>query len=287
MNLDPDGLYYWLQCSFIDPIKIGKLTQQFEPDYEPLIVEFEIYQKYKLPCGFPKCQGEMTQEEFAINGRCGLQEFLNTPIKINRDGVSPEEYQKYKSAIQEIDNKLLTWKDSLNKQMAQLRDYGATIATNVFNKHVTMQNFMNIAQQTLPALNFIPKDCLTTVCDAVREASGENSIKGISSNFQNAKESAKLLIKDTLKSYRESGLALWQSAGDLWKTTIDGVGGLLSTFNVYQLCPRRYNDWLTDAADKLRSSSWYQRIYTITKYFCKWYFTEILKICYLLVLQKI
>ena len=35
-----------------------------------------------------------------------------------------------------------------------------------------MQNF-NIAQQSLPALNFIPKDCLTTVCDAVREASGE------------------------------------------------------------------------------------------------------------------
>ena len=70
----------------------------------------------------------------------------------------------------------------------------------------------------------------------------KNSIKGISSNLQNAKESAKLLIKDTLKSYEESGLALWQAAGDLWTTVRDGVGGLLSTFNVYQLCPRRYND---------------------------------------------
>ena len=35
------------------------------------------------------------------------------------------------------------------------------------------------------------------------------ALLNIKKNFQNAKESAKLLIKDTLKSYEESGLALW------------------------------------------------------------------------------
>jgi hypothetical protein len=113
MNLDDNGSYYWLQNSFIDPFKIKDLTKQFNPDYEPLIVTFEVYQKYKLKCGFPKCHGEMTKEDFAINGKCGLQEFMNTPIKINRDGVSPEEYENYKASTQATKDKIISWKDKL------------------------------------------------------------------------------------------------------------------------------------------------------------------------------
>ena len=114
MNLDPEGSYYWLQNSFINPLKIKDLTKQFNPDYEPLIVTFEVYQKYKLKCGFPKCHGEMTKEDFAVNGKCGLQEFMNTPIKINRDGVSPKEYEKYKASTQAIKDKIIAWKNKLD-----------------------------------------------------------------------------------------------------------------------------------------------------------------------------
>lgn len=250
MNMDKEGLYYWLQNDFISPSEIMNLSNQFKPDYKPLIVTFEVYQKYKLPCGFPKCHGEMTQEEFERNGKCGLQEFMNTPIKINRDGVSPEEYENYKKSTKNVQLSILDWKNKLGAKMEQLRDYGTTIAQNVYNKNVTMQNFMNVAKGTLPALNFIPKECLNTICQSARKAKGENSIKGISNNLKNASESSQLLFKDTMKTFEQSGKAIYEAAGNLWDSTVDSAKQLMNTFNIYQLCPRRFKDWLSDATDK-------------------------------------
>jgi hypothetical protein len=70
-----------------------KLTDQFKSDYKPIIVRFEVYQKFKLECGYPKKCGELTPEELQLNGKCGLQQFLASPIKINRDGVTPGKYK--------------------------------------------------------------------------------------------------------------------------------------------------------------------------------------------------
>lgn len=71
-----DGQYYWQQDSIFWPHELARLAKIFEPDYEPIKINFEVYEKIKLPCGFPKKCGEMTQEELDINGICRITTIL-------------------------------------------------------------------------------------------------------------------------------------------------------------------------------------------------------------------
>lgn len=250
MNLEQDGLYYWLQNDFIDPTAVANVVNQFKPDYQPLYVEFEVYQKFKLECGFPKCKGQMTQQQFARNGKCGLQTFMNTPIVINRNGLSPEEAKKYKDKFKETLKKLDEYAKELEQKRKQLWNHGQTIAQNVWNKHVSQQNFMRLANQMLPGLSLIPKECMKTACEAVRKSKGENSIKGISEAIKNGIDESKLSMTKVVKDFQDGTKAAYKAVGDLAKSAWNTVGQLASTMNIYKLCPRRFNDWLEQAADK-------------------------------------
>ena len=67
-NMDKDGTYFWLQSSKTDLMKVASQIMQIGTGkVEPIIVIFDVYQKFKLDCGFPKRCGEMTTEEFRIN----------------------------------------------------------------------------------------------------------------------------------------------------------------------------------------------------------------------------
>lgn len=69
-NDQEDGAFFWLQKNLVNPADLANLAKQFQPDYKPIVVEFDVYQKNKLICGFPKKTGELTCEELAINGKC-------------------------------------------------------------------------------------------------------------------------------------------------------------------------------------------------------------------------
>lgn len=72
MNTNLDGKYFWLQSA---PLPLSKLSSSNiakipQGTHEPIIISFDIYQKFKLECGFPKKCGKMTYEEFSRNGKC-------------------------------------------------------------------------------------------------------------------------------------------------------------------------------------------------------------------------
>ena len=71
-----DGEYFWMQDEMIWPSELARLPKMFEPDYEPIIKTFVVYKRIKIPCGFPKKCGEMTQEELDINGICRITTIL-------------------------------------------------------------------------------------------------------------------------------------------------------------------------------------------------------------------
>lgn len=90
MNTDQEGKYFWLQKNKLDPELLSPANIAKIPvgEHKPILVKFEVFQKFKLHCGFPKRCGELTPEEIEINGSCGLEEFLNTPITIDLNGVT-------------------------------------------------------------------------------------------------------------------------------------------------------------------------------------------------------
>lgn len=250
-EFDPDaglGKYYWFQCNGVSPSDLVKLTKQFEPDYEPLIVEFEIYQRYKLECGFPKKCGEMTSEEARINGFCGLENFCKTPVIIDRNGITDPALQK--KYMKDVKLQVTSWRSDLKKALTDSWDYSKNLANNTWNKTVTLQNFVNIANMMLPGLQFIPQECLKSICEAQRKAAGENTINAMNKAAKNKINSTELLIDETKKTMEEMSTKSFTSAlGDLGESVGDTLSNIAGTISLYTLCPRRFKDWLKSAVD--------------------------------------
>lgn len=52
---------------------------------DPIVVTYDVYQKFKLDCGFPRRCGEMTTEEYRINGMCRVRKLFNIKTKNRPD----------------------------------------------------------------------------------------------------------------------------------------------------------------------------------------------------------
>jgi len=249
----PDGQYYWLQNGLINPLKILKLNEMYtDPNYEPLLVQFYIYEKVKIECGFPKKCGEMTQEELNINGKCGLQEFLNTPISILPEDVAKRKKQRPEELTKDAKEEFKKWKQKRKEKMEENWNIAKQLKDNIFNRDITLQNFMSIANNMFPTMGFIDANCLkNTICEAQRKAQGEGNIKSLSDSLKNNEEATKLLLNDVANSIDKAATNAADTIGDFFKTAKDGLTNLASTFNLYQLCPRRFKDWLMDAGEAM------------------------------------
>lgn len=251
VNEDPDGQFYWLQDSFINPFDIIKLKDMFtDPNYKPLLVKFIIFEKFKLECGYPKKSGEMTAEEYNINGKCGLQEFLKNPPNItpelmNRKQVNPKEI------YMDVLDSFKKWKQNLKDKLNENWDIAKRLKENLLNKKFAMQNFMDMANSMFPAMGFIDTNCLkNTICETQRKAAG-NSIEDMSDTLKNNAEATKLLLDNVTDNIEKAANNLVGSIGDFGKTAWDGLVNLTKSFSIYQLCPRRFNDWLKDAGEAM------------------------------------
>lgn len=182
------------------------------------------------------------------NGICGLQKFLTTPIVIDRTGLDKSlQNENYDNVKVEIGN----WKETLTNTLSDAWDYTKNLAINTFNKTATMENFMDIANEMFPALDFIPKECAKVLCDSQREAQQGDSIKSLSDSLINKVESTELLAKNMFKSVEDAAAKTTEGIGSYASLAKQGLSNLYDSFNVYQLCSRRYKDWLMDAAEPL------------------------------------
>ena len=251
-NEDPDGQFYWLQYDFINPFKLMNLNDMFtDPEYEPLVVEFEIYEKFKLSCGFPKKCGEMTQEELNINGVCGLQQFLNNPPVITPELANRKPF-KSTDMCEDVYKKFKEYKQRIKDKQQKIWNISKQLKDNIFNKDIALQNFMNVANNMFPAMSFINNDCLRNkICETQRKAKGKSSINDLSDSLKNNSETTKLLLNDVTQSVDTAVTDIMNTAVDLVATAGKGIYNLTTTFNIYQLCPRRFKDWLMDAGEAM------------------------------------
>lgn len=192
----------------------------------------------------------MTIEQFNRNGRCGLQEFLSKPVEINKNGVTPQEAEKAKQQFEEARKKLAERAKKLQQKQKQLWKHGETIAQNIWNKHINQQNFMQLANQMVPGLSLIPKQCMNMACEAVRKSRGESSITGIADSIKNGTEQSALSLSGVVNDFADAGLSTLSGIGDIFVAGAKNIGEMFTTFNIYQTCPRRFNDWIEQAAQK-------------------------------------
>lgn len=155
-----------------------------------------------------------------------------------------QQQQSYNNIKTEINN----WKYQSNNMVNEIKNFKKNILINNYNKNVTLQNFTDILTELAPSLSdLIPPDCMNVICDAQRQALQDDSIESFSDSVKNNVNAAALIVKDSIKSVADQGKKIVQGMGNLATTTLQSVKNLYDTFSLYQLCARRFNDYLKDA----------------------------------------
>jgi hypothetical protein len=250
-NLIPSSQYFWLQkeplsLETLSPANIAKIPTG---DNIPITVVFEIFQKFKLNCGFPKKCGQLNDTELAINGKCGLEAFLSTPQTINRQGVDPSQMQDYYEQTRMAVSK---WRRKLRSACDNAWDFTKRQSENLAARKITMNNFMTVAKNNYALLSFIPPNCLnTSTCQAQREAISEDTVSAISDSIKNNIEQTTLMVSGMVDSFIDATQQTIEGIGNFATTAVNGIKSLYDTFTLYQLCPRRFNDWIADASSAI------------------------------------
>lgn len=142
-NDDPNGKVWWMQCDSLPAI-----YNAIYGSNKPCMLKFKVYLKYNLPCGFPKKCGILSNKECQLNGKCGLEEFLTKPLKIDYDGLgqmSTERetiYDKTDQILSKVDDKVQDYKKQTKDTFETIDDYKNQIQ-NINNTEGLMNTLEN------------------------------------------------------------------------------------------------------------------------------------------------
>jgi len=185
-----------------------------------------------------------------------LEEFCNStpvvgPIEIAYDAngnIIPKDPKK--NPFVKVKTDVSKWVNSMQNTRKTIWDFKENIETNTWNKDITLNNFMQIANQVFPILSeLVPQECLNTICETQRQVKGKDSISSLAETMMNSTKESSLQIKDVGKAFLDASADVASQIGDYTKNAIANAKSLITSFNVYNLCPRRFNDWLEDAKD--------------------------------------
>lgn len=258
------GTYFWWQTSIPSPMDLANAAQVGNPDADPVFVTFEIYKKQLVECGYPKKKGVLSDKEIARNGVCGLEKLHKTIITIDKlnPGKNP------KNTFDGLSMKAVQIKQSISDKLKDLGNSLIQGEGNLFAKlFFAFDNYFAITQIFTPALmELLPdKSCINKFCETYRKAKSSKNISGIFQSMQTSTEAAMSVLGDYTKEFMEgTALAIKGIAWDLPVSAADRITkeiklGLqfldyaleLDTDLVYRLCPRRLNDWASDAKKAL------------------------------------
>lgn len=190
--------YYYLQTEVPDISEIyNYLADPQSFVQNPPKIQFQIYQKLFLECGFPKKHGEMTCEEARRNGTCSLELMLkNNKFQdhVNWFGINnPTGRQRFNLVYKQREQ---FW-GALNRISTEAWNTGLAITQDFLSKLFSMNTFMSIINKLLPELlEFLPTDCLQVICEASRKMQDKSKIAGMSDRIGNAMETTGFLLKE-------------------------------------------------------------------------------------------
>jgi hypothetical protein len=240
-NDNPDGNFWWLETSlpdFSNLLKIGT------PEEEPITVTFTIFYRQKLDCGFPKKCGNITADEQALNGKCGLQSFLTTPLEIK-----PRDPALFKGTNITLKSAKREFIQKMKNAGEDAWNFTKNLGINKFNKLVSRENFMYVAKSMFPAMSFIPQECLQEVCTAIRKSTSEDSIANFSQSIKKQLTEASGNADLLTNSVKEASTDILGSFGKIGSGISEGVTNLAKNFNLFQLCPRRFSDYIKESTN--------------------------------------
>ena len=86
--------------------------------------------------------------------------------------------------------------DALKDAAGKAFSAGQSLAENMLAKLFSQETFMAIVKKMLPEmLEFIPIDCLQSICEASRKVQGQSPIKNMSDRICNYTDTAGFMIK--------------------------------------------------------------------------------------------
>jgi hypothetical protein len=185
-----------------------------------------------------------------------LEEFCNSTPEVGptekaydaNGNIIPKDPKK--NPFVQVKTDVSKWATSMQNARKTTWDFKENIETNTWNKYITLNNFMQIANQIFPILSeLVPQECLNTICETQRKIKGKDSISSLAETMMNSTKESSLQIKDVAKAFLNASTDLASQIGSYTANAIVNSWSLVTSFNVYNLCPRRFNDWLEDAKD--------------------------------------
>lgn len=190
----------------------------------------------------------------------GLENFLESrprigPIetKFDKQGnLVPLDPKKNPFVTVKLD--ITQWTEKMYEERNKIWDFKSNIETNKEIKELTMTDFMKVASQLFPALSeLIPQECLNTVCLAQRQYKGQDCIGSLKEQMLNATKGTMLLIEDTSKAFINATNEFISNIGNFTESLVANTEAIINSFNIFKLCPRRFNDWLEDIEDSYKA----------------------------------
>lgn len=190
----------------------------------------------------------------------GLENFLTSrprigPIetKFDKQGnLVPLDPKKNPFVTVKLD--ITKWKEKMYAARDKIWDFKSNIETNKDIKDLTMADFIKVATMLFPALSeLIPSECLNTICQTQRQFKGLDSIGSLKEQMLNATKETMLLIEDTAKEFINATNEFISNIGNFTESLVANTEAIINSFNIYKLCPRRFNDWLDDIVDSYKA----------------------------------
>lgn len=155
---------------------------------------------------------------------------------------------RIQQGFQQVNNEIDIWKNSTSDLISNSWNISKVLMVNDFNMDTILKFLNQTLQEILPSLlDFIPTDCRKIICEAQREAKKDNCIQGFSSSMKNNINAVGLLANNMMDSMKKQMGTVIDGMGNFASTAAQGAKNLWNTFNLYQLCARRFSDYLMDA----------------------------------------
>lgn len=233
-----------------EPDSIKSFIKTF-PTGKPATIRFNVFYKSPIVCEYPKCKGK--------EGKCGLEELLEKPVKLD-NMVSFDIEKRLVEITAKAKRSALAKEDkSFKENIKLIGDSAWNIGKNLFQATVAVDEGLNtlysLGTTFAPIMDLLPLKCLVdaandgrnAICSASREARDKTAIEENDFSFMHtittvgivasdACEAVGNHVKESFKSFSNAGSAIYQ-----------GAENLINTASIYNLCQRRFGDYLADS----------------------------------------
>lgn len=221
-------------------------------------ITFDIYLKEPIKCGFPKNKNPKCRSNSGSNGKCGLEELFKGaidagPVKFDFD----IELRKLKSKVLKYKMKKDT--DDSIKNFKTMSNFACNIEKNIEDVNVSKNDALDVlytaGKELAPIMNLFPLKCLTdamndgknAICSASRKVQDKSAIDDFSDSVTHKLKTIGVVANDAWASSKQKFNNIVGGFKNSLGPIQDSMGKLWDNASVYNLCPSRFSDYISDS----------------------------------------